>query len=152
MIRELLTVALSLAIYVQTAGAFVWLAVVILLERARRWQSQRLDALEADFALLCNGTTGASSFVDRQRLAAVEQTLLVHGKRITWVIDHLTALADEDAARARDTDRIPITSGTPARAWFCSGCDKCFGLYERGVAVFGYCDDCGAQWELRDYP
>jgi hypothetical protein len=51
--------AIGMAIYVQVLGSFVWLFVVVLLERSRRGTQQRLQKLESELERFRAGTSQA---------------------------------------------------------------------------------------------
>jgi len=168
--------AVSMAIYVQTVGAFIWLFVVVLLERARRGERARVLRLEqlADMqgkslAGLWKDFTEATRDADK---TAELQMRAIDGLRLEL---NLPALSDRptDAAPTEEhekTDpafRLPsgIEHPRPVESaqvddeptdsvtdghWECVGCRKTFPLDES--SFHAKCEKCGGSIELVTFP
>lgn len=168
--------AISMAIYVQTIGAFVWLLVVALLERARRGERARVLRLEQLADMQGKSLAGLwQDFSEARRDAdktAEVQMQAIDGLRLEL---NLPALSDRptDAAPTEEHERTdpafrlpsgiehpkpvesahvddePTDSVTDGH-WECVGCRRVFPLDES--SFHAKCEQCGGTIELVTFP
>ncbi len=160
--------AISMAIYVQVLGAFVWLFVVVLLERSRRGTLQRLRELEAELEQFRAGTSqaigdaatamtalGETCKMRHENAALVEKLRAKLGSSTppeeheqTDPAYRLPSDFDHAKADSPETDDEPLGS-VAAGHWQCVGCRRTYALCEGhyGKKCFG----CGSTLELVAY-
>lgn len=166
--------AISMAIYVQTIGAFVWLFLVVLLERGRRSDRARLARLEAFIhehgrllAGLASGFSKSTRLADEMyRSQTLELDALRRELNLPALSDRPTATGPADEHEQTDPAfRLPSGIDNPrpesvevddeplgsvaAGHWQCVGCRRTYALCEghHGKKCFG----CGATLELVAY-
>jgi hypothetical protein len=160
--------AISMAIYVQVLGAFIWLFVVVLLERSRRSSQQRLQELEAELDRFRSGTSQAIEDAVTAMTALRETCKLRHENAA--LVERLRGKlgssappeeheqtdpayrlpSDFDHARPKspETDDEPLGSIADGH-WQCNGCGRTCVLDK---AHHGKkCVDCGGTVELITY-
>jgi hypothetical protein len=168
--------AVSMAIYVQTIGAFVWLFVVVLLERARRGERARVLRLESLADLQGKSLAGLwKDFTEARRATDKTSELQMQAIDALRLELNLPALSDRptDAAPAEEhekTDpafRLPsgIEQPKPIESvqvddeptdsvtdghWECVGCRQVFPLDES--SFHAKCEKCGGSIELVTFP
>lgn len=149
--------AISMAIYVQVIGALVWLFLVVLLERSRRNERQRLATLEGELAR--HMRMSSQSFeATACAIEAIGQTLALRQEN--------AELREELREQTDPAFRLPSGIDNPAPVespevddepksslaeghWQCVGCRRTYALCEghHGKKCFG----CGGTLELVSY-
>lgn len=168
--------AINMAIYVQTVGAFVWLFVVVLLERARRGERARVRRLEALADLQGKSLAGLwKDFTEARRDADSTSELQIQAIDALRLELNLPALSNRltDAVPAGEhekTDpafRLPsgIEHSKPVESvhvndeptdsvtdghWECVNCRRAFPLEDS--SFHAKCAWCGGNTELVTFP
>lgn len=138
---------LGTAIYVQTIGAFVWLFVVVLLERHRRRQGERLQLLEALFHRQGQTLNTAWRCVEELQ----KQVQLIRPTSPASMSDHeetdpafrLPSGIDNPRPESPAIDDEPASSSSVG-VWRCNGCRQRMPCGRHGER----CLNCGGQLEL----
>jgi hypothetical protein len=168
--------AVSMAIYVQTIGAFVWLFVVVLLERARRGERARVLRLESLADLQGKSLAGLwKDFTEARRDADKTSELQMQAIDALRLELNLPALSDRptdvpsteeheltdpafrlpsgieqpkpiESAQVDDDPTDSVTDGH----WECVGCRQVFPLDES--SFHAKCEKCGGSIELVTFP
>lgn len=148
--------AISMAIYVQTIGAFVWLFLVVLLERVRRGERRRLATLENELARHMRAS--AQSFeATACAIEAIGQTLALRQENAelreelkgldereqTDPAFRLPSGIDNPRPESPAIDDEPASSSSLG-VWRCNGCLRCAPCGRHGER----CLHCGGQLEL----
>lgn len=153
--------AISMAIYVQVIGSFVWLFVVVLLERGRRGERRRLATVEAELARHMR-MTSKSFDATATAIEAIGQTLTLRQENaelreeIKGLDEHeqtdpafrLPSGIDNPRPESPAIDDEPASSVAHGH-WQCVGCRRTYALCEGhyGKKCFG----CGGSLELVSY-
>ena len=155
--------AVSMAIYVQVLGAFVWLFVVLLLERSKRGTQQRVRQVESQLVDLreriedicetladLSGKT-ASDETDPAVQSPIGIERLTDGDQ--WGEDNRTNSEVAAAVDASLQSLLPSDElgEDPTDAhWECTGCRLAFPL--EAASFHQRCKKCGGLIELVTYP
>lgn len=133
---------LNASIYLQVIGAFVWLGVIVLLERQRRKEGNRLAELEQ--LVLGHGQILGSVWINIEHL----------GKRIHKARVAASSSPVEEHEKTDPGFQFSLNSDRPSGAqesvmasspWQCTGCWR---IYELTQFAHGKrCEHCGGQLE-----
>lgn len=158
--------AVSMAIYVQVLGAFVWLAVVVLVERSRRGSRQRLEQLEAELNWFRKGTSQA--IVDAvDAMNSLSKTCKLRHENARLLAKFKSSIPTEEIEQTDPAFRLPngaeysqpvesveadehSSRSMASATWQCEGCQRQLDVY--ACSPGRRCEHCGGRFWLAEVP